>query len=100
MVRVLRGHTAEVSCATLMPYGGSLISGGDDRTLRIWTIDGQTTSILKGHGARITAVAVSGTGRVISISADGIASMDKGSQLAIGGAGLEASGRSECNFQP
>jgi WD40 repeat protein len=71
VVRALRGHAAEVSCVALMPGGGSLVTGADDRTLRIWTLDGVCTSVLKGHAARIVAVAVSVRGRIVSISEDG-----------------------------
>jgi WD40 repeat protein len=71
VVRVLRGHTAEVNCAALMPGGNSLVTGADDRALRIWTVDGTCSSILKGHAARVAAVAVSESGRIISISEDG-----------------------------
>ena len=71
VVRVLRGHTAEVSCAALMPGGDSVVTGADDRTLRIWTLDGACTAILKGHAARIVAVAVSQAGRIVSISEGG-----------------------------
>ncbi len=77
VVRVLRGHAAEVNCAALMPGGDSLVTGADDRTLRIWTLDGACTSILKGHAARIAAVAVSESRSIISISEDGRACLWK-----------------------
>jgi WD40 repeat protein len=72
VVRVLRGHAAEVNCAALMPGGDSLVTGADDRTLRIWKLDGTCTSVLKAHSARITAMAVSESGRIISVSEDGV----------------------------
>ena len=73
VVRALRGHVAEVSCAAAMPDGKSLITGSDDRTLRIWTIDCRVAAILKGHAARITAVAVSANGSIVSVAGDGTA---------------------------
>jgi WD40 repeat protein len=73
MVMVLRGHTAQVNCLAAMPYEGGLISGSDDRTLRIWAPGGACQAVLKGHDARITAVAVGGSKRFVSISEDGAA---------------------------
>jgi WD40 repeat protein len=79
LVRILRGHTAEVSCAALLPGGESLVTGSNDRTLRIWTVDGVCTAVLKGHAARIAAVAVSASGCIISVSEDGGVRFWKGS---------------------
>jgi WD40 repeat protein len=72
VVRTLRGHTAEVNSIARMPDGESLVTAGDDRTVRIWAPSGGS-EILKGHTARITALAVSGGGSIVSISADGAA---------------------------
>jgi WD40 repeat protein len=72
VVRVLRGHVAEINCAAAMPDGRSLITGADDRTLRIWTSDGQLAAILRDHTTRITSVAVSNNGSIVSIAADGV----------------------------
>lgn len=73
VVRLLRGHTAEVSCAAAIPASDLLITGSADRTVRLWTADGRCSSVLKGHTARLAAVAASGPNQILSISEDGTA---------------------------
>lgn len=70
VIRALRGHAAEVNSIAIMPDGESLVTAGDDRTVRVWAPNGQCET-LKGHSARITALAVSGLSSIASISSDG-----------------------------
>ena len=63
----------QINCLAAMPGDDCLISGSDDRTLRIWGSDGACTAVLKAHDARVTAIAVSSAKRFLSISEDGAA---------------------------
>ena len=69
----LRGHTGTVLALAFSPRGEFLVSGGADRTLRIWTLaDPAKPKVLKGHERGITGVQVSPGGRLLySGSADG-----------------------------
>jgi WD40 repeat protein len=69
----MRGHTAEVHCATFSPDGKYIVSGSEDRTIMVW--DAQTGSLASGpfkvHTAAICSVAFSpNSGRIASGSND------------------------------
>ena len=69
--RTFTGHLGAVSTAAVLPYG-RIISGGQDRTLRLWDLEtGKTLRTLEGHSAGLTAVAFLPEGRAISASYDG-----------------------------
>ena len=57
----LKGHTSHIVCGTFSPDGKHIISGSNDRTIRIW--DAQTgrpvLEPLKMHTERVTCVAFS-----------------------------------------
>ena len=67
------GHTGTIHCICYSPNGRHIISGSDDRTIRIW--DAETGGIsgepLKGHTGSVRSVAYSPDGRrIISGSRD------------------------------
>jgi WD40 repeat protein len=66
------GHTAPVTVVLVAPNGRFLISGGADRTVRRWTLNGRLLGdAWLGHTDAVTAVAVDPSGRfLISGSAD------------------------------
>ncbi|KIJ42157.1 hypothetical protein M422DRAFT_171537, partial [Sphaerobolus stellatus SS14] len=69
----LRGHTHWVNSVTFSPDGQRVVSGCDDKTIRIWNAHtGELVSgPFKGHTSRVTSVAFSPDGqRVVSGSAD------------------------------
>jgi WD40 repeat protein len=70
---VLRNHRSEVNCIAVSPDGRLLVSGGNDRVLRVWSLDqGRSTRILRGHRAKVTSLSVTSDGKsVLSASADG-----------------------------
>jgi serine/threonine-protein kinase len=62
-VRYLKGHTSYVRCLAA-GRGGEILSGGDDRTVRIWRKDGSILGVLTLQGP-VTAVAPSADGRLV-----------------------------------
>lgn len=63
-----------VSALAAGVHSGSLLSGSEDRTARVWTISSLTESasiILNGHQAAVETVTASPTGKFITGSADG-----------------------------
>jgi len=57
---VLSGHTDEVNNLTFSSDGGSLVSGSDDKTVKLWDV--QTGGVVKtfsGHTKRVWSVSIS-----------------------------------------
>ena len=72
-VRTLPGHEGGVTALTLANSGRYLISGGTDRTVRVWNIkSGKAIQTLRGHEGWVTDVSVSKEGsNIVSASLDG-----------------------------
>jgi WD40 repeat protein len=72
-VQRFKGHTDRVWCAVFSPDGERILSGGRDRTARVWSVGtGKEVCQFKGHSAQVRAVAVSADGsRVLSGCDDG-----------------------------
>lgn len=69
--RVLAGHRRAINDAVFGGYG-TVLTGSDDRTVRVWSAQGEELAVLRGHTAGVERVAVSTDGRrVLSIAADG-----------------------------
>ena len=66
---VLKGHTGEVNAVASLG-DGRVVSGSEDKTVRIWGVNGECERILKGHTGNVYAVASLGDGRVVSGSFD------------------------------
>ena len=69
----LKGHTDIVLCAAYSPDGKRIVSGGEDKTLKVWDAEtGAEVRSLKGHTGAVYSVAYSPDGRrIVSASQDG-----------------------------
>ena len=84
----LQGHESDVVALAWIPSGAAdcLISGSNDRTVRLWNVETETsTCCLRGHTQCVDAVASLADGRgVVSASWDGTARVwDSNSQNEI-----------------
>jgi WD40 repeat protein len=71
VVALLRGHANVVLGLAISPDGSRLISGGVDKTARIWDVHSRSTlHVLKGHKDYIYAVAFSPDGTQVVTGSD------------------------------
>jgi WD40 repeat protein len=67
----LAAHIGIVRAIDLATNGKSIATGGDDKRVKIWSMpDGKLIHTLKGHGQRVTAVAVSASGAFVVSAAN------------------------------
>ncbi|CAJ1955099.1 unnamed protein product [Cylindrotheca closterium] len=70
---VFSGHTSRVICVLSAWHGDRLLSGGADRTLRVWDLasgNGKCINKLVGHSGWVTMVKYWGPNTVVSASTD------------------------------
>jgi WD40 repeat protein len=74
--RALQGHSAEVLAIAYDKSGKMLVSGGSDKTIKVWDTDNGLESLtFRGHDAPVVSVAFSPLGpgsHVVSASIDGV----------------------------
>jgi WD40 repeat protein/serine/threonine protein kinase len=65
------GNTNVVNCLAFTPNSKHIVSGGDDRDVRVWEVEsGRLAEGLPGHGLPIRSVAVSADGKYIVSGSD------------------------------
>jgi hypothetical protein len=66
-VRTLAGHTGAVTVVAFLPDAKTLVTGGADRTLRLWDVDSGQEKRRLGDGRHtVGCVAVSATGLILA----------------------------------
>jgi WD40 repeat protein len=64
LLRILVGHTREVTAVAVLPDGCRAVSASRDKTLRLWDLEtGESLRTLEGHTSGVRAVAVLADGR-------------------------------------
>lgn len=65
----LSGHIGKVSSVAIDPEGKLVVSGGMDKTIRIWQLkNGELLRTLNGHSAEVSSVAISPDGKYLASS--------------------------------
>jgi WD40 repeat protein/serine/threonine protein kinase len=69
--RTLRGHTGAVFAAEFSPDGRTLVSCGQDQTVRFWEVaTGRTLCTITAHDAEVNSAAFSPDGRTVVTAGD------------------------------
>ena len=70
---VLTGHEGKILCIKTAWHGDKLLSGGADKTVRLWDVSGsggKSLTTLRGHQGLVTATHFWGTNTIVSASTD------------------------------
>jgi hypothetical protein len=62
----LEGHSGIVTSVVFSPDGKTIATGSDDKTVKLWNLNGQEMTTLKGHSGIVTSVVFSPDGKTIA----------------------------------
>ena len=65
-----QGHTDCVR-SVCVTKDGTIVSGSDDKTVRLWDMQGKELAVCRGHERSVTSVCVAKDGKIVSGSSDG-----------------------------
>ncbi|MBD2481385.1 AAA-like domain-containing protein [Planktothrix sp. FACHB-1365] len=72
LFRTWKAHQAPLFAVAITPDGQTIASGGDDKTIKIWNLDGKLLQSINAHKERIWQLAFSQDGQLLaSASQDG-----------------------------
>ena len=67
VLKELEGHMGSVRSVAFSPYGEKLVSGSDDKTVKLWDVEtGELLRTYEGHKAEVISVAYSPDGKYIA----------------------------------
>ncbi|NET31779.1 MAG: hypothetical protein F6K19_07225, partial [Cyanothece sp. SIO1E1] len=69
-LKTLAGHSGSVWSVSVSRDGQTIVSGGDDGTVRLWSPEGEPLKTLAGHSGWVRSVSVSRDGQTIVSGGD------------------------------
>ena len=67
---IIKGHENWVNTVCFSPNGKTILTGSDDKTARLWNLNGNLLQVFKGHEDRISSVCFSPDGKSILTGSD------------------------------